>query len=50
MRVEYIAIITILVMIHIVLFNLIITGELEFPGFGIVPLIIMLLVPYFVKE
>lgn len=50
LRVEYVATITILMMIYSILLALIVTGELEFPRFGILPFIIMLFVPYFIKK
>ena len=50
LRVEYVAIITAFIFIFSFLSTLIITGKIEFPRFGILPLIIMLIVPYFVKK
>ncbi len=50
LRVEYVTIITILVIIYGVLSNLVITGKLDFPNFGIFSLVVMFLVSYFVKE
>lgn len=50
LRVEYVGIITAFVFVYDILVNLIFGGELRFPTFGIVPIVIMLLVPYFVKE
>lgn len=50
LRAEYLAMITAFVVILDVLSTLIATGQWEFPRFGIIPLILMLLVPHYVKK
>ncbi len=50
LRADYVSVVVLLLLAYTFLVPLVLTGEVEFPRVGLPPLIIMLLMPYFVKK